>query len=96
MKTLRLLITVAALAVAPGAHADKIDLTSLKCSQFVQTTSESALTITAWLVGYYTEVTDTEIVDLTGVKETRSRLSTFCEANPNFDLSSAAEGLLGK
>jgi HdeA/HdeB family len=65
-------------------------------AQFVEANSESKTTITAWLAGYYTDVTDTEVIDLNGLKDTGSRLSAFCEANPNFDMSSAAEGMLGK
>jgi HdeA/HdeB family protein len=96
MKTLHLFL-VAAVTTAPlPTYAGKIDLTQMKWGQFVQASSESKSTITAWLAGYYTDVSDTEVIDLNGLKDTGSRLSAFCEANPNFDMSSAAEGMLGK
>ena len=45
------------------AYADKLDLTQMKCSQFVQAGNESASAITAWLAGYYTDVTEAEVID---------------------------------
>jgi len=96
MKTLRLFLIAAAMTAPLPTYAGKLDLTQMKCGQFVQASSESKSTITAWLAGYYTDVTDTEVIDLNGLKDTGFRLSAFCEANPNFDMSSAAEGMLGK
>jgi hypothetical protein len=96
MRTLRLFALAAATALPMQVDADKFDLAQMKCKQFVQTSSEQASVITAWLVGYYTEPTETEVVDVGRVKDTGTRLATFCAANPNFAVGSAAEGLLGK
>ena len=96
MKMLKTVLIVAGMAWSLPAQADKLDLTNMKCSQFVQAGKESASVITAWLTGYYTEATESEVIDLVRLKDTGDKLSTFCAANPNFAVAAAAEGLLGK
>jgi hypothetical protein len=96
MKTLNIVLIAAGMALPLPIQAQKLDLTNMKCSQFVQAGKESASVITAWLAGYYTEVTESEVIDLVRLKDTGDKLSTFCTANPNFAVAAAAEGLLGK
>jgi hypothetical protein len=96
MKKLKMALIIAGTAWSLPAHADKLDLTNMKCSQFVQAGKESASVITAWLTGYYTDATEAEVIDLARLKDTGDKLSTFCAANPNFAVAAASEGLLGK
>ncbi len=96
MKKLKMVLIIAGMAWSFPAHAEKLDLTNMKCSQFVQASKESASVIAAWLTGYYTEVTESEVIDLVRLKDTGDKLSTFCAANPNFAVAAVAEGLLSK
>ena len=96
MKALKVLLIVALSSSPLPVHAQKLELASMKCSQFLQTNKENAALITAWLVGYYTEVAESEVINLDHVKGTGVRLSSFCTDNPNFTVGAAAEGLLGK
>ena len=66
MKTLNILLIAAATALPLPVHAEKLDLANMKSRQFVETSKENAPVITAWLVGYYTEETEAEVIDLYG------------------------------
>jgi HdeA/HdeB family protein len=96
MKALKVLLIAMLSTLALPLHAQKLELASMKCSEFLQTDKESASLITAWLVGYYTEVAEAEVINLDDVRGTGVRLSSFCAEHPNFTVGAAAEGLLGR
>lgn len=96
MKTLSAFLVAAAVALPIPTQAQKIDLTTMKCKQFTQASKENVSMIMTWLVGYYTEEGQPEIIDVEKVKEVGDKLSSFCSQNPNFGLTGAAEGLLSK
>ncbi len=76
--------------------AQKIDLTAMKCRQLPTVGNERLATITTWLVGFYTEAREGEIIDLDRVKDISAKLVSFCVEHPNFGVTGAAEGLLSK
>ena len=90
------LLIAAIMAISSPALAEKLDLTSMKCKQYVEIGGGNSSIITAWLTGYHADESDSIIIDLERLKETGDRLSAFCTANPNFSVASAAEGLFGK
>jgi len=96
MNTLKALSVAVMLAVPVSTHAQKIDLTTMKCSQLIQTSKENMSTIAPWLLGYYSDANEPEIIDLTKMKEVGEKLNKFCAEYPNHVVSGAAEGLLNK
>jgi hypothetical protein len=95
MKILKRLLLAAAMALPLPLQAESIDLTSMKCSQLAQA-KESSSVITAWLAGYYTDADQSEVIDLTRLRDVGDKLGRFCAANPNFTIAGAALGLFGK
>ena len=90
------IIAIALLATGPAqAQAPKIDLSAMKCAQFLQIGKEQSAIIVTWLMGYYTELQDPKIVDLAKVADVSARFSSFCTQNPYFGVLTAADGILG-
>ena len=90
-----MVIALACIGTSPG-FAQKLDLSAMKCKQFVQSNKEYGQLIVTWYMGFHTEAEDTQVLNLAKLNETREKLLAFCNQHPNFGLASAAEGLLGE
>ncbi len=91
--------SMAAVCLVPFAivaQAQQVELSTTRCKQFAQLEKNQQTMIVTWLVGYYTEEKDSDVVDPLKIQEAANKIADFCVRNPSFTLSSAAEGLLGK
>jgi len=91
-------IKIAALTLAltiPNANAEKINLTAMKCSQFLKTDPQRVDLILTWLMGFYGKVENPQAIDLDQLAANRTRFATFCSQQPNFRIITAADGILG-
>jgi hypothetical protein len=99
MRAMKLLQTVALTTVivgVPQTSAQKIDLSMMKCREFLQVDYDKTNIIMTWLLAYYTDPNAPTVIDLAKLSDMRDKFSSFCSENPNFDVATAAEGILGK
>ena len=84
------------LLVATVAHAQVVDLSTIKCKEFTDLPKETATAITMWLDGYFTDEEDPTVVDLDKLKGKAEKLGAFCVQNPKMSLITAAENVMAK
>ena len=89
-------ILVAAVLVAGTANAQVVDLSTIKCREFIELPKETATAITMWLDGYFTDEEDPAVVDLDKMRGKAEKLGAFCAANPKMSLMTAAENVMAK
>jgi acid stress chaperone HdeB len=93
------LVAAAALATAANAqvaNAQVVDLSTIKCKDFVELPKETVNAVTMWLDGYYTDEEDPAIVDFDKMKGKADKLVAFCQANPKMGLMGAAESVMAR
>ncbi len=91
MKTLSAILVAAALAAATPAHAQKVDLSTITCKQFLESSKETISLILMWMAGYFADQDDPPIVDFDKMKEDAQALGAYCAKNPTVGLITAAE-----
>jgi acid stress chaperone HdeB len=89
-------ILAAAVLVAAAANAQVVDLSTIKCREFIELPKETATAITMWLDGYFTDEEDPAVVDLDKMRGKAEKLGAFCAANPKMSLMTAAENVMAK
>ena len=90
-------VLVAAVLVAAGAvHAQQVELSKLRCREFIDLPKATIAHITLWLDGYYTDEEDPAVVDLDKIKAKAERLVAHCAQNPQMRVMSAAEEIIVK
>ena len=91
MKILSAILTAAVLAAATPAQAQKLDLSTITCKQFLEMNRESISLILMWMAGYYADQDAPPIVDFDKMKEDANKLGAYCAENPDIGLITAAE-----
>ena len=95
MKLFSCVVLAIALTTLGNAEAQKIDVSAMTCRQFVQDQANSQV-ILAWFLGFYSEVENPQVIDVGKLDNLRERFLTFCKQQPEFRMTVAAEGILGK
>lgn len=93
MKRLALLCT---LALCSPAHAEKVDLSTSTCKQFLESGEDGIKTTLAWLDGYYKDEDDPAVIDSEKLVANSKKLGEFCAANPTIGLITATDKLFGQ
>jgi acid stress chaperone HdeB len=83
------------LAAAP-ADAQVVDLSTIKCKEFLDSSKETIGYIMMWLDGYFTSEDDPAVVDFDKMKEKGVKLGEYCAKNPTHGLLTAAEDVMGQ
>ncbi len=96
MKSLSALAIAAMLAIATPASAQVIDLSTIKCKEFLGGGKDAIGYVIMWLDGYYTDEDDPPIVDFNKMKVRAEKLGEYCAKNPTNGLITAAEEVMGK
>ena len=91
MKILIVILTAAALVAAAPAQAQKVDLSTITCKQFLEMNQQSISLILMWMAGYYADQDASAVVDFDKMKEDATKLGAYCKENPNVGLITAAE-----
>jgi acid stress chaperone HdeB len=91
VKILSAIVTAVVLAAATPAHAQKVDLSTITCKQFLEMNRESVSLILMWMAGYYSDQDAPPIVDFDKMKENATKLAAYCAKNPDIGLITAAE-----
>jgi acid stress chaperone HdeB len=95
-KIARSVLVAALLLAANAAHAQSVDLSKIKCKDFIELPKETAYAITVWLDGYFTDEEDPAVVDFDRLKAMGEKLGAFCSQNPKMGLITAAESVMVK
>jgi acid stress chaperone HdeB len=76
------------------ARADDIDLSTIKCSEFVSSKPADIGNIMIWLEGYYTKENDPPILHSDKMMKDGKNLGDYCRAHPDTGLIDAAEAVM--
>jgi acid stress chaperone HdeB len=91
VKTFSAIVTAAMLAAGTPAQAQKVDLSTITCKQFLDMNKESISLILMWMAGYYSDQDAPPLVDFDKMKEDAGKLAAYCTQNPTVGLITAAE-----
>src|ERR1700722_7453770 len=90
------IILAGAMFVAVSANAASLDLSTIKCKDFVADSKDNIAIIITWLDGYYKEKDDPPVIDFDKFTTNSAKLGKFCGENPDLGLITAADKTLGK
>jgi acid stress chaperone HdeB len=94
VKTLSAVLIAASLLAGGPAQAQKLDLSTVTCKQFLDSGKENISLIMMWIAGFYTDADDPPIVDFDKMKGDTAKLSEHCGKNPGTNLITAVEEAL--
>jgi len=89
-------VLVAAISAAVPANAQVVDLSKIKCKDFIELPKETMSYLTMWLDGYLTDEEDPRVVDFEKMKTTAEKLGLYCAQNPKMSIMTAAEEVMAK
>jgi acid stress chaperone HdeB len=93
-------LAAAALAIAllasASAPAQTLDLSTIKCKDFLESGKDNIAIIITWLDGYYKEKDDPPVIDFGKFGSNTEKLAKFCADNPANGLITAADKTLSK
>ena len=89
------LVVLAALSGSP-ARAQMLDLSTIRCKDFLASSKENIGIILAWMNAYYMDEDDPPILDFTKLMKDAERLGASCAVNPEMGLITAADKLFDK
>jgi len=100
MKTTRVILFAAALALSSSsipapAHAVVLDLSTMSCKQFIESSPDEIKMVLTWMDGWYKGDEDEAIIDTEVFVENAKKFGTFCAKNPTISIVNAAEKILG-
>jgi acid stress chaperone HdeB len=95
MRTACALVLLALFATTP-ASAQKLDISTIKCEEFVKSGKETIGNLLMWLSGYYSGEDDEAIIDFDKMAADGEKLGKLCAENPNLGLLTAAERIMSK
>ena len=84
------------LFAAAAAQGQAVNLSAIKCKDFIELPKETVQSITIWLDGYYTDEEDPAAVDFDKLRAKADKLAAFCAQNPKMGLMTAAEDVMAK
>lgn len=85
---------IAAALFAPSAMAQKLDLSTIKCKDFVSSGKDNIAIIISWLDGYYKEENSPPVFDFDKFKSNSEKLGKYCGEHPETGLITAADATL--
>jgi acid stress chaperone HdeB len=94
VKAFSAILVVGSLLAAAPAQAQKLDLSTVTCKQFLEIGKENVSLILAWIAGFYTDADDPPIVDFDKMKTDAQKLNDYCGKNPETSLITAVEQAL--
>lgn len=95
MRTVCALALLATLIAGP-APAQKVDVSTIKCDDFVKSGKDTIGNLMMWLSGYYTGEDDEAIIDFDKMTADGEKLGKLCAENPGLGLLTAAERIMSK
>ena len=96
VKILSASVTAVVLAAATPAQAQKVDLSTISCKQFLEMNRESISLILMWMAGYYSDQDAPPIVDFDKMKTDGRKLGEYCGKHPDDSIITAAEEVMAQ
>lgn len=78
------------------ASAQVLDLSTVKCRDFLASSKENIGITLAWMNAYYKDEDDPPVIDFTQLGKDGERLGAHCATNPDLGLITAADKLFSK
>jgi acid stress chaperone HdeB len=78
-----------------ASSADVIDLSTWKCSQFINADKDTVGIVLAWLDGYYQDEDAPPIIDKERFVGNAKKIGEYCAKNPDVGLITATDKLFG-
>jgi len=78
------------------ASAEKIDLSTMTCKQFMGAGKDEMGLILTWLDAYYKDEDDPPVIDTDKFTRNAGKLGAYCATNPTIGLITATDHLFGK
>jgi acid stress chaperone HdeB len=94
VKMLSAVLVAASLIAAAPAQAQKLDLSTVTCKQFLESGKDNISLILMWLTGFYADEDAPPIVDFDKMKTDAEKLGAYCGKNPATGLITAADEVL--
>jgi HdeA/HdeB family protein len=76
------------------AYAQDMDMTKIKCKEFIAAPKDQVAVILAWLEGFYTKESDPPIIFADKMAKDAKNLSTYCNAHGDDDIVHAADKVM--
>ncbi len=89
-------LMVAAMLAAPPSHAQVVDMSTLKCEEFLKSGKDAIAYVVVWLDGYNTAAGDPATMDFGALAAQIAQYSDYCAKNPSKTMTEAADDILGK
>ncbi len=89
MKTL--VAAAALLAASLPVQAQRLDVSTVKCKEFVSGSAENIAFIMMWLQGYYSADSSSPVIDFDKMKQDGIKIAEYCAKNPDDSLITAAD-----
>jgi acid stress chaperone HdeB len=87
---------IAIMLLPAPAAPQVVDLTAIKCKQFLDSGKQTIAYIMMWLDGYFTGEDDPAVLDFEQMKKKGEKLGEYCAKNPTHGLLTAAEEVMEK
>jgi hypothetical protein len=89
----KLFVLALLLAVSP-AYAQDMDMTKIKCKEFISAPKDQISIILAWLEGYYTKESDPPVIFADKMAKDAKNLSAYCNAHGDDNIVHAADNVM--
>jgi acid stress chaperone HdeB len=96
MKKLCLAAALSLGLVAQPASAQTIDMSKLKCEEFLSSGADNIGVLLMWLSGYYASEDEETTVDFTKMKADGVKIATYCKEHPTSGFLDAAAKALDR
>ncbi|WP_029354226.1 HdeA/HdeB family chaperone [Bosea sp. 117] len=83
----------AVIASLSSASAEKWDLSTMTCKQFVDSDKDTIGIVLAWLDAYYRDEDSPPVIDTDKFVQNAEKLGAYCASNPQIGLITAADSL---
>lgn len=79
---------------APAFAANDIDMSTIKCKDFINSNKDEIGMILVWLEGYYTKENDPPILHVEKMTKDATNLGAYCKAHGDDGIISAADKVM--
>jgi acid stress chaperone HdeB len=91
MKTLLAVAAALFLSVSIPAQAQRLDVATVKCKDFLASSTENVAFIMMWLQGFYSAEDASPVIDFGKMKKDGIKIAQYCKKNPDDSLITAAD-----
>lgn len=81
---------------AAPAQAVVLDLSTMSCKQFVDSSPDEIKMVLTWMDGWYKGDSDDAIIDTEVFVDNAKKFGTYCASHPTVSIVTAAEKVLGE